>query len=216
MLNGLRSVLAKIFNPIARLLLKLGISPDAVTIIGTIGVVVAALWAFPTGHLAAGSLIIGFFVFFDSLDGTMARLAKKSGPWGAFLDSTLDRLADAAIFVGLAWYFFGHTGSGDPSGRWAVFGTIAAVACLVFGLLVSYARARAEGLGMSANVGIAERPERLLISLLAACIAGFAQNDGILVWALVFLALASVYTLIQRIAVVYRQGMALATESTEG
>ena len=204
MLNGLRGVMAKIFGPIAKLLLKLGISPDAVTIIGTIGVVVTALWAFPTGHLAGGSLIIGFFVFADSLDGTMARLSGRSGPWGAFLDSTLDRLADAAIFVGLAWYFSSHVGE-----KWALIGVIAAVACLVFGLLVSYARARAEGLGMTANVGIAERPERLLISLLAACIAGFAGADSVLVWALVFLAVASIITLIQRIAVVHKQGLVL-------
>ena len=205
MLNGLRGLMAKIFGPIAKLLLKLGISPDAVTIVGTIGVLVTALWAFPTGHIAAGSLIIGFFVFADSLDGTMARLSGRSGPWGAFLDSTLDRLADAAIFVGLAWYFLSHS-----TERWATAGVLAAVSCLVFGMLVSYARARAEGLGMTANVGIAERPERLLISLLAACIAGFTNNDGILVVALLFLAIASIITLIQRIHVVRVQGMALA------
>ncbi|XBH23041.1 CDP-alcohol phosphatidyltransferase family protein [Jonesiaceae bacterium BS-20] len=196
--------MAKIFGPIAKILLKLGISADVVTIVGTIGVIVAALWAFPTNHLAAGSLIIGFFVFADSLDGTMARLSGQSGPWGAFLDSTLDRLADAAIFVGLAWYFLAH-----GQERWATLGVIASVSCLVFGMLVSYARARAEGLGMTANVGIAERPERLLISLLAACVAGFTSNDGVLMFALMFLALASIITLVQRIAVVRQQGMAL-------
>lgn len=210
MLNGLRGVMAKIFGPIAKVLLKMGISPDVVTIVGTIGVVVTALWAFPTGHIAAGSLIIGFFVFADSLDGTMARLSGRSGPWGAFLDSTLDRLADAAIFVGLAWYFLAH-----GQERWVQLGVIAAVSCLVFGMLVSYARARAEGLGMTANVGIAERPERLLISLLAACVAGFAGNDGILMFALMFLALASIFTFIQRVVVVRAQGTVLQ-EAPEG
>lgn len=207
-LNGLRGLMAKIFNPVAALLLRIGVSPDAVTITGTIAVVITALWAFPTGHIAAGSLLIGLFVFTDSLDGTMARLSGRAGKWGAFLDSTLDRLADAAIFVGLAAYFLRHGES-----EWATLGAIVSMMCLVFGLLVSYSRARAEGLGMDGNVGIAERPERLLISLLAACIAGFAHNDAILVYALGFLAAASIITFIQRIMHVRKQAIAAVNES---
>src|SRR5690606_25887596 len=133
----------------------------AVTITGTFLVIATALWLLPTGRLVAGALVIGLFVFTDSLDGTMARLSGRSGPWGAFLDSTLDRLADGALFIGLALYFAWHA----PAAR--LLGTLAALACLLLGLCVSYARARAEGLGLDGNVGIAERPERLLVSLLA-------------------------------------------------
>ncbi len=199
--------MGKFFHPIAQFLLKIGVTPDAVTIAGTIAVVTTALWAFPTGHLAVGSLVIGLFVFTDSLDGTMARLSGKAGPWGAFLDSTLDRLADAAIFVGLAAYFLNASNASLHTA-----GAIAAILCLVLGLLVSYARARAEGLGLDGNVGIAERPERLLISLLAACIAGFSSIDGILVGALYFLAAVSLITLVQRIMHVRRQVLHNTTE----
>jgi len=206
-LNGLRGLMGKIFNPVAAFLLKLGITPDGVTIFGTLAVVVTALWAFPSGHIAAGSIIIGVFVFTDSLDGTMARLSGRAGKWGAFLDSTLDRLADAAIFVGLGAYFLRHV-----EGAWSTSGAIAAMACLVFGVLVSYSRARAEGLGLDGNVGIAERPERLLISLVAACVAGFSHVNGILVYALWFLAAASVVTFVQRIMHVRKQALIPAAE----
>jgi len=93
--------MTRIFTPLAKLLLRLGISPDAVTIAGTLVVVTTALWAFPTGNLLLGTLIITVFVLTDSLDGVMARQAGRSGPWGAFLDSTMDRFGDGAIFAGL-------------------------------------------------------------------------------------------------------------------
>lgn len=199
-----------LFNPLARVLLKRGVTPDAVTIFGTVGVLVTALWAFPTGHLTLGAIVIGLFAFLDSLDGTMARLAGRSGPWGAFLDSTLDRLADAAIFCGLAGYFLLET-----QGSTRTVGTVAALSCLVLGSMVSYARARAEGLGMTANVGIAERGERLVVSLVAAGVVGLGLGVGVLVVALVLLAAASLVTVGQRIHAVYVQA-AHARATTEG
>ncbi len=105
-----RVVAGRVFTPVARVLLRLGVSPDAVTVVGTVGTAVAALYFFPRGDLLVGTLVICLFVFSDSLDGTMARLAGRPSTWGAFLDSTLDRVADAAIFCGLAlWY----AGDGD-------------------------------------------------------------------------------------------------------
>ncbi|ACV09032.1 phosphatidylinositol phosphate synthase [Jonesia denitrificans] len=207
MLNGLRGVMATIFTPIARFLLRLRISPDAVTITGTFLVIATALWLLPTGRLVAGALVIGLFVFTDSLDGTMARLSGRSGPWGAFLDSTLDRLADGALFIGLALYFAWHAPAAQH------LGTLAALACLLLGLCVSYARARAEGLGLDGNVGIAERPERLLVSLLATLITGLTANPSILAWALVVLAALSAITLIQRISHVHHQTRPQETHS---
>lgn len=207
MLDGLRGAMKKIFTPPAKFLLKLGISPDAVTITGTLAVVITALWAFPVGNLGWGSLLIGLFVFTDALDGTMARLQGRQGVWGAFLDSTLDRLADAAIFVGLAAYFLVN---GEQT--WSTTGAIASVVCLIAGMMVSYSRARAEGLGLDATVGLIERSDRLLISLLAACITGFTGIDAIAAIALIALAVGSIFTLLQRMTHVYKRAQLAASQ----
>ncbi|MEZ0448070.1 phosphatidylinositol phosphate synthase [Cellulomonas sp. ICMP 17802] len=197
MLNGLRGAMTRFFTPIARVLLRAGVSPDAVTIGGTLVVVVTALWAFPTGHFLAGTLIIAVFVLTDSLDGVMARQAGRSGPWGAFLDSTLDRFGDGAIFAGLVLWF---TAGGDdrPS-------AVLALACLVLGSIVPYARARAEGLGMTASGGIAERADRLALVLVATFAVGVGAPAVVLTVVLALLALASSVTIVQRMSKVYRQ-----------
>jgi CDP-diacylglycerol--glycerol-3-phosphate 3-phosphatidyltransferase len=189
-------MVAKVFDPIARGLLRLGLTPDMVTVIGTVAVVTTALVAYPNGWLLPGTLLIALFVFADSLDGTMARLSGRSSDWGAFLDSTLDRIADASIFAGLALWF-------------AVDGNLLGVgltlASLVLGQVVSYARARAEGLGATAAVGIAERSERLIVVLIAAGLVGVGLSPTVLVVAMGLLALASGVTVVQRMVVVRRQ-----------
>lgn len=197
MLNRFRGVMTRIMTPLAELLLRRGVSPDAVTVTGTVAVVVAALWLFPTGHLLAGAVVISVFVLTDSLDGTMARRSGRSGSWGAFLDSTLDRFADAAIFSGLVlWY----SGRGDDR-----LTAVLALACLVLGAIVPYARARAEGLGMTAAVGIAERADRLFAVLLATLLVGAGLPRGVLTLMLALLAVASAVTIVQRMATVRRQ-----------
>ena len=197
MLNRFRGVLTRVMPPLAELLLRRGVSPDAVTVTGTVAVVVAALWLFPTGHLLAGAIVISVFVLTDSLDGTMARRSGRSGSWGAFLDSTLDRFADAAIFSGLVlWY----SGRGDDR----LTATLA-LACLVLGAIVPYARARAEGLGMTAAVGIAERADRLFAVLVATLLVGAGLPRGVLTIMLALLAVASAVTIVQRMATVRRQ-----------
>jgi len=90
-----------VFGPVARALVRAGVSPDVVTVTGTVLTVGAALWLLPTGHFVAGPLVIAAVVLVDSVDGLMARTLGRSTRWGAFLDSTLDRIADAAIFSGL-------------------------------------------------------------------------------------------------------------------
>jgi len=107
MLDRFRAFFARVIEPVARLFLRMGISPDAVTLVGTLGVCAGALIFFPTGHLLIGVLVITAFVFSDMVDGQMARLSGTSSKWGAFLDSTLDRFGDAAIFGGLAMYYVG-------------------------------------------------------------------------------------------------------------
>jgi CDP-diacylglycerol--glycerol-3-phosphate 3-phosphatidyltransferase len=204
MLDRLRWLSTLIFTPVARLLLRLGVTPDAVTIVGTIGLMAGALWLFPTGHLFAGTMVIMVFAFSDVIDGTMARMSGRSGPWGAFLDSTLDRLADGALFAGLVIYFV----RGDAFGiepTLAMWGIGAALACLALGAVVPYARARAESLGMTAQVGIAERGDRLVIALTAAGFVGLGVSEVVLVVVLGLLAVASAITVVQRMAVVRRQ-----------
>ncbi len=199
MLRGLRAGLNRLFTPVADVLLRWGVSPDAVTIVGTIGVAVGALWLLPLGHLLAGTLVITAFVFSDSLDGVMARRAGRASSWGAFLDSTLDRVADAAVFGGLVLYFVLRTSDHLGAGL--------AVACLALGALVPYARARAESLGMTASVGIAERADRLVAVLVATFLVGLGLPRTVLVVVLALLAVASAVTVAQRILTVRRQAM---------
>ncbi|MBO3085489.1 phosphatidylinositol phosphate synthase [Cellulomonas fengjieae] len=204
MLNGLRGAMTRFFTPVAKALLRLGVSPDAVTVTGTLVVVVTALWAFPTGRLLVGTLVIAVFVLTDSLDGVMARQAGRSGPWGAFLDSTLDRFGDGAIFAGLVLWF---TAGGDDR-----LTAVLALACLVLGSIVPYARARAEGLGMTASGGIAERADRLALVLVATAAVGVGAPDVVLTVTLALLALASAVTIVQRMSKVYRQAALRVSE----
>jgi CDP-diacylglycerol--glycerol-3-phosphate 3-phosphatidyltransferase len=191
-----RPVVAKVLDPIGRGLLRLGLTPDMVTVLGTVGVTVAALLLFPTGHLFAGSLVIAVLALADSLDGTMARLSGRSSPWGAFLDSVLDRFADAAIFCGLALWL---AAQGE---LWGLGFTLAA---LVLGQVVSYSRARAEGLGAQAAVGIAERAERVIVVLVATALVGLGLPSVVLVVAMAVLAVLSAVTVGQRFVAVRRQ-----------
>ena len=210
MLERFRATWTALFAPVVRLLLRLGVSPDAVTVVGTLGVVVGALVFFPRGQLVAGVLFITAFVFSDMVDGAMARQSGRTSPFGAFLDSTLDRLGDAAIFGGLAMYY---VGPGDNDALVAL-----ALYCLTMGSVTSYARARAEALGMEAKVGIAERADRLVSILVVTGVADLVNMLGAgprALWAipvtLGLLAVASTVTVVQRILVVRQQALARAT-----
>ena len=200
MLERFRQVVTTLFKPVSHGLIRLGVSPDAVTITGTLGVVAGALIFFPQGRLLTGVLVVTAFVFSDLIDGYMARTLGTSSRWGSFLDSTLDRLGDAAIFAGLAVWFF--RGGDDPLlGYVALWG-------LVMGSVTSYARAKAESLGMQAKGGLAERADRL-VAVLAMTGLSVIFDVPILVpivlWAI---AVASTITVIQRMLVVRRQALA--------
>jgi CDP-diacylglycerol--glycerol-3-phosphate 3-phosphatidyltransferase/CDP-diacylglycerol--inositol 3-phosphatidyltransferase len=202
MMERFRAFWTKVFSPVARLFLRLGISPDAVTIVGTLGVCAGALVFFPGGHFLAGVLVCTAFVFSDLVDGHMARLSGRSSKWGAFLDSTLDRFGDAAIFAGLALYY---AGPGDSRPLTAL-----ALYCLVLGSITSYARARAESLGMQAKGGIAERADRLVAILVMTGLAGIFDLPVLIPITLGALALASTITVVQRMLVVRDQARATA------
>ncbi|ETK30438.1 CDP-alcohol phosphatidyltransferase [Microbispora sp. ATCC PTA-5024] len=199
MLKLLRPAVTRIMTPLGRALARLGISPDVITAVGTLGVVASALFFYPRGMLFAGTLVITFFVFADLLDGVLARMTGSGSTWGAFLDSTLDRLGDSAIFSGLILYFVLEK---EPE----ILLAGVALFCLVAGALVSYAKARAEGLGMTANVGLAERGERLVVVLVAAGLSGLGV-PYILAAGLWLLAAASAVTVVQRMVHVYRQAV---------
>jgi CDP-diacylglycerol--glycerol-3-phosphate 3-phosphatidyltransferase/CDP-diacylglycerol--inositol 3-phosphatidyltransferase len=202
MLNKFRDFWTRVFSPVARLLLRLGVSPDAVTLVGTLGVSAGALWFFPRGQLLAGVLVITAFVFSDLLDGHMARLSGTSSKWGAFLDSTLDRLGDAAIFGGLVMYYVGP-GDDDRLAALALY-------CLVMGSVTSYARARAESLGMEAKGGIAERADRLVAILVMTGLSAIFDLPWFIPLTLGVLAVASTVTVVQRILAVRSQATAAA------
>jgi len=199
MLNRFRDFWTQVISPVATLFLRLGISPDAVTIVGTLGVAFGALWFFPRGDLFVGVLVITAFVFSDLVDGHMARLSGTSSSWGAFLDSTLDRFGDAAIFGGLLLFFVGPGGS-DPLAALALY-------CLVMGSVTSYARARAESLGMEAKGGLAERADRLAAILVMTGLADLFDLPVLITLTLWVLAIASTITVVQRMLQVRRQAL---------
>ncbi|CAA9348559.1 MAG: Phosphatidylinositol phosphate synthase @ Archaetidylinositol phosphate synthase [uncultured Frankineae bacterium] len=194
-----RPVLARVVDPVAAALLRAGVSPDAITVLGTVGVVTGALAFFPRGQLFVGTMVVTAFVLTDMLDGAMARRIERRSVFGAWLDSTCDRLADAAVFSGLVLWL---VGDGDD-----VLLAGVALFCLVAGSLVSYAKARAEGLGLRCDVGFAERAERLIIVLVAAGFSGLGVTWALPVglWAL---AVASAVTVVQRLLEVRRQAAA--------
>jgi len=181
MLNPLRPVMTRIFTPVGAVLARTPITPNAITIIGTVGVAGGALGLFPIGELFPGALTCTIFVLLDMVDGVLARIKGTSGTWGAFLDSTMNQITRPhnPLLAGVSLF------------------------CLVAGILVSYTKARAEGLGLRCDVGLIERPERMLISLIAVGVSGlgvpYILNVGL--WAL---AAGSAFTFGQRVHAVYR------------
>jgi CDP-diacylglycerol--glycerol-3-phosphate 3-phosphatidyltransferase len=190
-----RAGLARAVDPVARALLRAGISPNVVTIAGTAGVLVGAIGFGARGQFITALVIVTVSALTDMVDGAMARACGASSRFGALLDSTMDRIADGAIF-GAPTYWLATTGQH----RAAAAGLI----CLVAGQVVSYVKARAEGLGMRCDVGIAERTERLILIGIGGLLTGVGVRWG-LEAALWLLAVLSVVTVAQRMAFVYRQ-----------
>jgi CDP-diacylglycerol--glycerol-3-phosphate 3-phosphatidyltransferase len=183
--------------PFVNLFIRLGISPDAITLVGTAGVVAGALIFFPQGHLMWGVLFITLFIFSDLIDGAMARKTGRVSTFGAFFDSTLDRIGDAAIFGGLVLYFAG------PGDNYLYL--CLSLYCLVMGAVTSYARAKAESLGLKAEGGIAERADRTVAILVATGVSDWWNLPILLevtIWAL---AIAITVTVLQRIRMVHQQ-----------
>jgi CDP-diacylglycerol--glycerol-3-phosphate 3-phosphatidyltransferase len=196
-LKQLRDPIGRAIAPLGRSLARSGVTPDTVTIAGTLGTTASALVWYPRGYFFVGTLFIWAFVMFDMVDGAVARAGGLSSRFGAVLDSSCDRVADAAVFATLAWYFARH----DQPGLLA-----ASLLCLILGSLTSYIRARAESMGFRCDVGIAERTERLIVVLVGTGLTGWPFRvpyvQGFALWLLV---LASSVTVGQRIATVRAQ-----------
>lgn len=192
-----RDAVGRFLAPVGRGLSNAGVSPDLITVIGTVAAVAASLTLFPHGYWFAGALGVGALACLDLLDGAVARAGGRTTTFGAVLDSTCDRLVDAAVFGGIAWYYAEHFQ------RWML---LAALLCLVLGSLTSYIRARAEAAGLTATVGVAERADRLLIALVPTGLTGWPMHvpyvQAIGLWLLVA---ASTVTVLQRMITVYQQ-----------
>ncbi len=199
MLNLFRAPLGRITGPVGRWLVARGVSPDAVTVAGTVGSAVAAVVFIARGQLFLGALLVTVFVLFDMIDGAMARARGFSTPFGAVLDSVCDRIADGVLFAAIAWWCL-------ASGQEAL--GVAALVCLVAGQVISYVKARAEGAGLTADGGLVERPERLIASLVGTGFEGLGIPFSLAV-GLWLLAAGSVWTVGQRIAAVHRSARAV-------
>lgn len=185
-----RSAVSKVVDPIGRAFLRMGLTPDAVTLIGTAGVVVGALALLALGQLFWGTVVITAFVLFDLVDGAMARARGYGTPFGVVLDATCDRIADGAVFGAIVYWCFTR-GAVPEVG-------IAALVCLVTAQVISYVKARADSVDLPIGGALAERAERNLLALFGTGLAGLGVQH-VLAWLLWILAAASVVTVVQRL-----------------
>ena len=190
----LKPAVTRLITPVASMALRLGITPNAVTWTGAVAVVTAALYFYPKGEFLVGTVIICVMALSDLFDGTMARISQKgSSKWGGFLDSTIDRITDSAILVGVSIYLINKDDSL----------AIIVMVTLVTGVLVPYIRAKAESFGIECSGGIAERTERLIISLTAIGFTGLGV-PYMLAIGMWLLAVLGTYTVVQRMLIVKR------------
>jgi CDP-diacylglycerol--glycerol-3-phosphate 3-phosphatidyltransferase len=190
----LRKPVARVVDPVAIFLLRIGITPNGMTFFGSLGTSAMALWLWPQGEYFWGTMGVIAFIFSDLLDGTMARISKKSSQWGAFFDSTIDRVVDVALIGALLLSLL------RADDRLA----LVAFAALIGGFLVSYVTARAQAVGLECDGGFAERAERIIILLTAVGFAGLGV-PYILAIGIWILAISSVATFIFRVYQVWKQ-----------
>ncbi|ASY26447.1 phosphatidylinositol phosphate synthase [Candidatus Planktophila versatilis] len=195
--SALKPAVTRLINPLARAALRVGLTPNSVTILGALGLIISAAYFYSTEQYFVGTLVITVFALSDLFDGAMARISDKGATsWGGFLDSTIDRVTDSAIVISLAL----------PLIRDEDLLAYPAVVALVTGVLIPYIRAKAESFNIACSVGITERTERLVIILVAAGFHGLGVPYilAIGIWALAVLGLVTVF---QRLQVV-RKGLA--------
>jgi len=188
----LKPAVTRLITPVAAFALRIGITPNAVTWVGAVGVVASALYFYPRGDFFIGTAFIAFFALSDLFDGTMARISKAgASQWGSFLDSTIDRVTDSAILLGVSIYLINND---DPL-------SFVVIATLVTGMLVPYIRAKAESFSIECTGGIAERTERLIIAMSAIALDGLGVSY-VLPVGMWLLAVLGAVTVIQRMLIV--------------
>ena len=188
----LKPAVTRLITPVASFALRIGITPNAVTWVGAVGVVASALYFYPLGDFFIGTAFIAFFALSDLFDGTMARISKAgASQWGSFLDSTIDRVTDSAILLGVSIYLINND---DPL-------SFVVIATLVTGMLVPYIRAKAESFSIECTGGIAERTERLIIAMSAIALDGLGL-PYVLPVGMWLLAVLGAVTVIQRMLIV--------------
>ena len=192
-----RKPAAVVVEPIAKTFLKLGLTPNVVTVVGTIVTIAISVILIPTGHLFSAAVLSGLFAAFDMLDGTMARLTGKATAFGATLDASCDRITDGALFSAIAWWLI----YSEDSSRITV---IACFVTLVCSQVISYIKARGEASGFKMVGGLIERPERLILGLGGIGLEGLGVPHAIEV-ALWILAVGSIFTVCQRMVIAARQ-----------
>ena len=191
--RSIKAPVTRVITPLCRGLLKAGITPNVMSALGGLGSSASAILLFGTGHFLAAAIVTTLFVLFDLLDGTMARISNSSSRWGALLDSTLDRISDAAILGSVAYWLSRSNDRLVP----------VVLAVLILGSLISYIKARAEGLDIECNGGIAERTERLIIILVATGLHGIGISHVLAVGFWILFALSFI-TVVQRLVIVYK------------
>jgi CDP-diacylglycerol--glycerol-3-phosphate 3-phosphatidyltransferase len=193
--NRFKAPVTALITPSCRFLLRIGITANWLTFIGAIGSSISALYFFSKGDFFLGTILVSLFALSDLFDGTMARLSEQgTTKWGALIDSTLDRVTDAAIYAGVISYAI----SSDNTNL-----ALLALLALITGALIPYIRAKAESLGIACSVGIAERAERLIIILTATGLYGLGVNIA-LVGGLLLINILGLITIVQRLLVVSR------------
>jgi CDP-diacylglycerol--glycerol-3-phosphate 3-phosphatidyltransferase len=203
MLNALaRASVSKVTDPMGRGLLRLGLSPDLITVIGTAGVMGGSVGLLATGHLFVGTVVVTAFVLFDLLDGAMARARGYGTDFGVVLDASCDRIADGTLLGSLAYYAFT---TGGHSGRATALGAATLVA-LVSAQVVSYVKARADSVDLHIGGALAERAERNVIALVAAGLEGLGVPHALAIglWLLAGVCLITVVQRLVQVRLVYR------------
>lgn len=190
--RSLKPAVTRLITPVAASALRIGITPNAVTWVGAVGVIASALFFYPRGDFFLGTAVISFFALSDLFDGTMARISKAgASKWGSFLDSTIDRVTDSAILLGVSIYLINK----DDQLSFVV------IATLVTGMLVPYIRAKAESFGVECSGGIAERTERLIMAMSAIALDGLGV-PYVLAGGMWLLAGLGAVTVVQRMLIV--------------
>ena len=217
MLEHLRAPFKRLIEPLAKALVGIGLTANMITVIGAVGTIVVAIVTGLTGRLFIGAVVLTLLVLADSLDGSVAKLTTGGTEFGAFLDSTLDRIADWALLAGVMLFFLLHGGQWqgtamDSPDYASLIGIGAALLSIMTSFVTSYARARAESVGFEVKNGIATRADRLVIILVGMAVAGVSHQEVWLAVAMVLLAFVGVITVFQRILEARRQ-MATGTKT---